>query len=484
MRQSLDMSSIRTLSGRSTVEAITGLAQQLDKANVVYNAITYEYLLSAYAKADNPDQIMPLLARMYQTGVRPSLRFFHGALNLSARFAEARLQARILEEMKGAGYDIKTIAVYSYMIRCMRNNGEIERALDTVEAMRKENISLTLFICQQLMDMSIELNHPDIAYELLKEGVMLNFFTEHHHHIYMDLLRCAALNGSHVIVKDLWQVVLDRNIVPDEGLCHYILHVAAEHGDSRLGSDVIRILGKAGFPYKESHFAPLVEAFAASGDWKSTLQVLDLMRKAGLTPTQETTRSIAFRLGKDTDAVRLARNALDDLQKENAIDILAFNLVIHAFAYNNQYEDAMETFRKASDMQVKIDIETIHSVLDACIHAEEVAAGVRIFNQYIHGDIKPNATTMSKMVTLMCTQDDYEDAFKYLESMKAMGLVPLRGCYYRLVKKLASHQDTRLSIALDEMKACGYQMTAFLQGHIDKHMPQDEENVEDREPRR
>ena len=277
----------------------------------------------------------------------------------------------------------------------------------------------------------------------------------------------------------MWKIaVLDKGIKPDEGLCHYILHVAADHGDSALGSDVIRVIGKLGFPYKASHFAPLVEAFAMTGNWKSTLQVLHLMRKAGVIPTQETTRSIASKLGHDVDAVRIARTALDELKKENAVDILAFNVIIHAFAYNNQYADAMETFSKAAEMQVTINIETIHAVLDACIHAKEANVGIKVFNQYVmngNKSIKADSTTMSKMVTLMCTQDDYEDAFKYLELMKAMGLIPLRGCYYMLVKKLASHQDSRLSIALDEMKACGYEMSSFLQGHIDKHTQLTEE---------
>ncbi|KAI9244030.1 hypothetical protein BDA99DRAFT_544198 [Phascolomyces articulosus] len=486
MQESLDISSAINRSGEQTLEIIVGLARRLDKANISYNTTTYEHLLSAYSKLGHTDQIMPLLADMYRKDIRPSANFFHNALKLASRFADARLQALVLEEMKKSGHDIKSPGVYSYLFRCMRNNGEIERMIDTLEEMRKENITPPLYIYRQFVSLCLEFKEPDIAYNLLKEAAALDSFAAHHQHLYMDLLRCGALMGSHMIVKDMWKVaVLDHGIKPDEGLCHYVLHVAAKYGNSELGSDVIRIIGKLGYPYKESHFAPLVEAFAATGDWKSTLHVLHLIRKAGVIPTQETSRSIVYKLGNDVDAIRIARKALDDLKQDSAVDILAFNLIIHAFAHNNQYADAMETFSKATEMKIKINIETIHAVLDACIHAKEVNVGIKVFNQFVNTDISsgdhqedivmnPNPTTMSKMVTLMCTQDDYEDAFKYLELMKSMGFVPLRGCYYRLVKKLASHQDPRLNIALEEMKACGYQLNAFLQGHIDKHTPSEE----------
>ena len=183
------------------------------------------------------------------------------------------------------------------------------------------------------------------------------------------------------------------------------------------------------------------------------------------------TYPIADKLGKDLEAVRLAQKALYQLKKESALDILAFNVVIHSFAYNGEFGDAMETFGRAAELGVTINLETIHAALDACIHAKEAIIGVKIFEKYVQGDLAPNATTMSKMVTLMCSQDDYEDAFKYLEQMKSMGFVPLRGCYYRLVKKLASKQDSRLQIALDDMKACGYELTSYVQVYLERHAP-------------
>ncbi|KAI7859369.1 hypothetical protein BDC45DRAFT_530614 [Circinella umbellata] len=478
MKEALELPIVNN-SGKLILDIIQGSIRKLKKAKIPLTATTYEYMLQAYANVSRIDRIMPLIAQMYRKGIQPSSNFFYHALKLASSPADPKLQASILEEMKKCGHDIKTAGVYSYLFRCMRNNGELERMIDTLDEMRKENVTPPLYIYRQFLDLCLEFNEPGIGYNLLKDAAILDSFAAHQKTMYMDLLRSGALMGLHPVVKDMWKIaVLDNDIKPDEGLCHYILHVAADHGDSALGSDVIRVIGKLGFPYKGSHFAPLVEAFATTGNWKSTLQVVHLMRKAGVIPTQETTRSIASKLGQDADAIRIARAALDELNKESAVDILAFNVIIHAFAYNNQYADAMETFSKATEMQVKINIETIHAVLDACIHAKEANVGIKVFNQYVmSGDksIKPDATTMSKMVTLMCTQEDYEDAFKYLELMKKMGFVPLRGCYYMLVKKLATHQDSRLSIALEEMKVCGYQMSAFLQGHIDKHTPLTEE---------
>lgn len=280
-------------------------------------------------------------------------------------------------------------------------------------------------------------------------------------------------------MKAAWQIAVnEKKLSPDEGLCQYVLQVAGRHGDSQLSIDVFRILGSLGFSYKESHFAALIESYTPSEDWRNMLKVLYIMRKTGVIPSRETARPIAYKLGRDTKAIRSARDAALQLHKEGALDIVAFNLIIHAFAFNNEAAEAFETFASAKDLDLPINIETIDSVLDACIHVKDAAMGVSIFNEYVRGEIIPTATTMSKMVTLLCTQDNYEDAFRYLEDTKSMGLVPLRGCYYRLIKKLAISGDARIDMALHDMKACGYDPGESLERYIERYMPQDDQEPE------
>jgi pentatricopeptide repeat protein len=251
-----------------------------------------------------------------------------------------------------------------------------------------------------------------------------------------------------------------------------VLDLAGKHGDPTLAGDVIRFIGQEGYRYRECHFVPLVDAFASTGDMRNTFQVFSAMRKVGVIPNKKTAIPIAYRLGKDKNAVRKAREALREIAADGQeVDISAFNLVIHSLAYNKEYDDAITLYAQSKEFNVKPNDETLSAVLDACIHCKDAELGVSIYQELLSKGVKASVSSLSKMVTLMCTQEDYDDAFKYLERMKKLNMVPLRGCYFKLVKTLSRANDARLGLAIDDMRACGYQLST----HMDEFILGEEE---------
>jgi len=79
--------------------------------------------------------------------------------------------------------------------------------------------------------------------------------------------------------------------------------------------------------------------------------------------------------------------------------------------------------------------------------------------------VQPNEETYEKMIRLCLTQDVYEDAFYYLEEMKAAEFVPPQTVYKALVLKCHSMNDTRMDIALEEMRECGYRIPTSLKAN-------------------
>lgn len=261
---------------------------------------------------------------------------------------------------------------------------------------------------------------------------------------------------------------MDYNFKPDEGVCLHVLDLAGKHGDPQLAGDVIRVLGEEGYTYRECHFSPLIESFASTGDIASTFQVFTAMRKVGVIPNKKIALPIAHKLGRDKNAVRKARNILEEMAKTEGqeVDISAFNLIVHAFAFNKEYDEAISMYSRTKEFGVQPNTETLDATLDACIHCKDASLGTMIYHEQLSRGIKATATTLSKMVTLMCTQEDYEDAFKYLERMKKLHLIPLRGCYFKLVKTLSAANDPRLEMAIDDMKAYGYNLS----NHMEEYM--------------
>jgi putative ATPase len=70
--------------------------------------------------------------------------------------------------------------------------------------------------------------------------------------------------------------------------------------------------------------------------------------------------------------------------------------------------------------------------------------------------IKPNQDTYENFIYLCLTQSNYEDAFFYLEEMKAAGFKPSASVYIALMDKCFESTDLRYQIALEEMEECGY----------------------------
>lgn len=254
-------------------------------------------------------------------------------------------------------------------------------------------------------------------------------------------------------------MVNECNIKPDEGLLLYILNIAGKHSDPKLATEAIKIVGESGYPYREAHFMPLIEAFVSTGDYKNTFQVFSAMRNVGVIPNKKTALPVAYKLGKDKNAIIQAKEALESCKN---VDVAAFNLVIHSLAYNKENEEAIRLFRNADQLGVTPNSETLDAALDACIHSKDAELGKSIYEQLTDDGIEATVTTLSKMVTLMCTQEDYEDAFVYLEKMKQLDMIPLRGCYFKLVKTLTRARDSRVSMALEDMKVYGYELSRHL----------------------
>ncbi|CAO3637007.1 unnamed protein product [Cunninghamella echinulata] len=466
LKRLLDEASLGNVeeSGLTFLKEVFKHKQQLKANNILPTVSIYEMELSAYTKLNDSQKMVYLLEEMDMEGVKPSRVFYHKYLYFAAKTGDSVLQAKILERMEAEGI-YKTVKTYGFMILCMRNNLELERALDTIEAMEKLQLIPSLNSYLVVIDLCILANEPSLAYNMLKKAEETYELTERQNHYYMGILRCAVLSDDLKVVQENWNMVVkEKKMKPDLGLCNYAIVAAAKLDDPHFAYDILHTIHELGYPYSDHHFCCLLESFASTLDMKNTFLVFNAMRKAGITPTKATSSSVLQKLGNDMNAIFRAREALKSVEN---VDIVAFNLVIHAFAYNGNFDEAMSTFAMAQELNITPDIDTLHSLLDACVHARNVDHGVSIYQLFEKRGIQPTTATLSKMIVLMCTQESYEDAFVYLEKIKESGDIPLRGAYYRLIKKLAASNDPRIDMAIEDMKACGYSLSPYLKEYMD-----------------
>jgi pentatricopeptide repeat protein len=113
---------------------------------------------------------------------------------LAARTGDSTSQAKILHRMQECGYEL-TSKTYYLMLLCMRENMELERALDTFDLMKKKNIEPGLLSYLSIIDLAVTLQQPGIASYLLEQAEKLSTFRQKDQFLYMHVLRSAALNG-------------------------------------------------------------------------------------------------------------------------------------------------------------------------------------------------------------------------------------------------------------------------------------------------
>lgn len=259
-----------------------------------------------------------------------------------------------------------------------------------------------------------------------------------------------------------WQHLQDLSgITFPEGLCLHVLSCAAQHGQPALATSVFNALSSLGIKYSEHHFLPLVEAYTRCGDIRQAFIVLNIMRESSLSPPQLSHLNfLSQTIAKDTKTLDKAFFALQDIvQKEGkTADITAFNILLKACLLLDDASRAISTYRDAPILKVRPNLETFNLLLASAGLVGHVELAMYILSDLKAAQITPNEETYGRVILTCLHQPDntYEQAFLYLEEMKAAGWIPSSGLYASFVKKCAYHNDDRAVKLLEEMERVGH----------------------------
>lgn len=243
-----------------------------------------------------------------------------------------------------------------------------------------------------------------------------------------------------------------------------VLNTAARHGVPDLATDVLRVFKLSGIAWQEYHLAALIEAFCRNNQLREALITLHIMRSNKITPLPSTSLPIIESI-KDVETLDSAWAIIDEIFKtKSGLDIDALKTIIRASVLLGDLQRAVGFYKSlSSDYGMLPDLTIFNTLFDGCIAARHRQLGDVLLDDMKKSTfIKPNEETYEKIIKLCLTQDVYEDAFFYLEEMKAAGFVPSRTVYETLVLKCRSMNDTRMDIALEEMLECGYSMPKFV----------------------
>lgn len=248
---------------------------------------------------------------------------------------------------------------------------------------------------------------------------------------------------------------------PSDGMCTNVLNTAARNQDPNLATDVVRVLAGRTSKLDIHHYEALITAYIGSSDLKSALQILGIMKKAGLEPTDGTTRSIYTHISTTERLPADAFKILQSLKKEGqTVPTAAVNVILEASVSQGHLQGAVEQYKALHTICPNgPNTATFNNLLQGCAKTfgnKDLA--MFLASEMAALGIRPNVMTYDRLVLVCLMEDDYEDAFRYMDEMKrTFGNSELRtGTLHALVKRCVAVGDERAWSLLNELEGKGH----------------------------
>ncbi|PIA16076.1 hypothetical protein COEREDRAFT_32416, partial [Coemansia reversa NRRL 1564] len=251
-----------------------------------------------------------------------------------------------------------------------------------------------------------------------------------------------------------------------EGDCLGGLDVAARSGDVDLATNILQRLQRHGYALREQHLEALVEALVRRGQWARAFVALATMRRGGMgrgaAPLRVVTRTVVAAEDSEAEA-DAAFDALVAAPAE-AADACVLDALVAGLALGGHVEAAEE---RLSTWYERLRVERTEAsyvaVLRGCTHRRNKTVAERVLAQLLDDEaLAAPREAYEQMVLVALLQPNYEDAFVYLEAMKAHSMLPSWRTYAALARRCARVRDPRAHVAVREMRTLGYVVTPAL----------------------
>ncbi|OBT41311.1 hypothetical protein VE00_08436 [Pseudogymnoascus sp. WSF 3629] len=482
------------------------------------NVRHFDALIRANADAErgSAEEVEGLLKEMDKQGIIGDSGLYHSVLMTLAVHPNHLLRAEILTEMKARWISLSPLGYHHHIISHLRDR-EYELALSVFYSLHHRHIPVEPWLYDILIYVFSEAGELPTALSILQSRAE----DPDRNPLYPDpqdvspgvwpyfLDTCAAAY-DYAGVLYVWRKRVEIDYLrPSDGTLANVLNTAALAGDPALATSALKMLADRKGELPTSSYEAMLEAYATAKDVTNAFRVLCIMGKASgesasKTPSSATTRPL-FKLLREEgpEGIQDAWKALKPLQEEGKeIPIAAVNVILEAAASSGELGLAMRLYKELVSSQSKTeqpdsptaevtaspsiryktsrkalrvhpDTTTINVLLQGCTKIRSSLSPKRmamyLASEMARQGIRPDELTYDRLI-LVCLhegQQDYEDAFRYLEEMAAMGWQGRvrNGTWHALARRCATERDGRVDTVLEMMEGLGLE-TGKLRGVV------------------
>ena len=422
------------------------------------NSRLYEALIAANVEGWNgsADEVAALLRNMVEDVVDPNSAILHSALQVLAVHPDYLLRSYVLRELRQRWLSLTQSGWHDVMVGLIRDR-QLEKALETLEQMEKAAVKAQPWLLDILLYTLISLEEFDEVLRLLIRRLdaddMLISST-----MWSHMLDSASRALHYPLTCYIFDTrVRNSYLNPSSGVCANILSTAAQHGDTHLGTLVLRLLSRRSCsPVQLHHYEALLEAYIARKDLARAMSLLAIMNEAGSPPSEGSTRPIFTYLTQCPYESYKAHRILRSIRDEgHTIPIQAVNVLIEAYVYQQHLSTAFELYKSMETLSPKLfpDIATFNNLLRGCAFHRRKDIAMFLAREMVAMGIVPNALTYDRLL-LVCINTDQglDAAWRYFDEMKTAGWGLRGGTLVSLAKRACALGHERVwDLTEDEM---------------------------------
>ncbi|KAJ9636825.1 hypothetical protein H2199_007819 [Coniosporium tulheliwenetii] len=403
-----------------------------------------------------------LLSELRAEGLEPDAGVCHDALKALAVHPDYILRSEILDFMRQRWFTLSSAGHHDVMAGLLREH-QYEMALDRLDQMLQEGRPTQAWLLDMAVYLLAEAEEIDEALRIMQQrnasGTAISASLWYHLLDKASSVFHSRANEPAVPSNPLHLAPPRRTLLPEPptGICLNVLTTASRAGDAQLATDVFRVLGNRGTVFDHTHYEALIETYIAASDLKTALSVLSIMAAANVVPDEGSTRPIFRYLRELPGGASEAFEILKALREsERIVPTAALNVVLEACIHHGELAEAIEAYKTLHLLCAQgPDTGTFNILLKGCNAAGRKDLAMFLAAEMNALSVKPDTLTYDRLLLACLKEEDYEDAMRYYDEMRAQGWVPRQGTFNAVVKRCAEAGDMRAWEVLGDMRDLG-----------------------------
>ncbi|KAI0141125.1 hypothetical protein F4776DRAFT_550017 [Hypoxylon sp. NC0597] len=457
--------------------SIVSLVEYLVKERKeVPNTLLYESLIRANVDKNHGSAqvVSHLLDEMERLRIPTTPQIYQAILEVTAVHPDYVLRNTVLFEMKNRWYSPTVDDLVNIIIGLLRDN-QYELALEKLEELHKNPIIVPPWLYDVFLYTFGELGFHEETFSILKHRLRVANMTNEplSPNAWQFLLDVFSRDAFYDGIKYIWdRSVTPGYIIPPDGVVMNVLNTASNHADAPLAISAIRILSNRGRKLELYHYEALIDIHTQQKDLRKAFTILCIMAKADLRPDLSSTRSIFQILRESSSETDHALEILNDLKSHYQVPSAAFNVVLEATEIHHGIKAALDMYRSIRQIcACGPDLETYHILLSHCTMRKSMNF---LFAEMEALSIEPTQTTYDHLIRISSMQDNYEQAFQFLDKMKSAKTAGLpnnwwmsRNSALALIRRCIQAEDIRVQELIEECRKRDMFIDAEVQEWLD-----------------